>query len=63
MFVEMPPAWAEGLHRRGWHFYTIAGGERLMCSWDTAEADVAAFVSDLQSVMAERPLLLGGSPG
>src|SRR5262249_3491312 len=23
VFVQMPPAWAEGLHARGWHFYTI----------------------------------------
>jgi threonine aldolase len=55
VFVQMPPAWAEGLRRRGWHFYTIAGGERLMCSWDTEEADVAAFADDLRAVMAERP--------
>jgi threonine aldolase len=50
VFVQMPRAWAEGLHRRGWHFYTIAGGERLMCSWDTEAADIAAFVEDLRAV-------------
>jgi threonine aldolase len=50
VFVEMPPRWAEGLHDRGWHFYTIAGGERLMCSWDTQPADIAAFVRDLRAV-------------
>jgi threonine aldolase len=49
VFVDMPPAWAEGLHQRGWHFYTIAGGYRLMCSWDTQEADIAAFVQDLKA--------------
>jgi threonine aldolase len=54
VFVQMPPAWAEGLHARGWHFYTIAGGERFMCSWDTEEADVAAFLKDLRAVMDER---------
>jgi threonine aldolase len=48
VFVDLPPAWAEGLHRRGWHFYTIAGGQRLMCSWDTEASDVAAFVRDLR---------------
>ncbi len=50
VFVRMPQPWAEGLHRHGWHFYTIAGGERLMCSWDTEEADVAALVRDLRLV-------------
>lgn len=50
VFVQMPSPWVEGLHRRGWHFYTIAGAERLMCSWDTAEADVAAFVKDLREL-------------
>jgi threonine aldolase len=49
VFVEMPPAWADGLRRRGWHFYTIAGGERLMCSWDTEEEDIVALVSDLRA--------------
>jgi threonine aldolase len=52
VFVELPRAWAEALHRRGWHFYTIAGGERLMCSWDTQEADVAAFLNDLRAAAA-----------
>ncbi len=55
VFVQMPPQWATGLHQRGWHFYTIAGGERLMCSWDTEAADVAALVSDLREVMVIRP--------
>jgi threonine aldolase len=53
VFVQMPGAWVEGLHRRGWHFYTIAGGERLMCSWDTEPADIAAFLADLRAVRAE----------
>jgi threonine aldolase len=53
VFVEMPGPWAEALHHRGWHFYTIAGGVRLMCSWDTEPADVAAFVQDLRDVAAE----------
>jgi threonine aldolase len=52
VFVQMPGGWAEGLRRRGWHFYTIAGGERLMCSWDTAPEDVTAFVNDLRDVAA-----------
>lgn len=50
VFVTMPPAWVEDLHRRGWHFYTIAGGQRLMCSWDTEPADLDAFIGDLRAV-------------
>jgi len=53
VFVRMPHEWTEALHRRGWHFYTIAGGERLMCSWDTEEADVAALVRDLRAVIGD----------
>ncbi len=50
VFVAMPAAWAEGLHQRGRHFYNIAGGYRLMCSWDTEESDIDALVSDLAAV-------------
>jgi len=49
VFVRLPPGCAEALHRRGWHFYTIAGGERLMCSWDTEPGDVDAFLADLRA--------------
>lgn len=52
VFVKMPPAWSAALHQRGWHFYTIADGERLMCSWDTRESDVTNFVRDLREVAA-----------
>jgi threonine aldolase len=58
VFVQMPRPWVEGIHRRGWFFYTIAGGERLMCSWDTEEGDVDAFLRDLHAVIGEAP-----SPG
>ena len=47
VFVRMPTGMAERLQQRGWHFYTIAGGERLMCSWDTQPEDIAAFLGDL----------------
>jgi len=50
VFVRIPPKWVEGLHQRGWHFYSIAGAERLMCSWDTEAADIDAFVKDLRAV-------------
>jgi threonine aldolase len=52
VFVQLPPTWGEALHQRGWHFYTIAGGERLMCSWDTQPEDIAAFGKDLRTVAA-----------
>ena len=53
VFLRMPPGWSEALHRRGWHFYTIADGERLMCSWDTAAGDIAAFIKDLRALAPE----------
>jgi threonine aldolase len=52
VFVELPPGWAEALHRRGWFFYTIAGAERLVCSWDTQPGDITAFLRDLQALAA-----------
>ncbi|HXG11331.1 MAG TPA: low specificity L-threonine aldolase [Gemmataceae bacterium] len=53
VFIEMPQSWSEGLHRRGWHFYTIADGQRLMCSWDTQPADITALVEDLRALATE----------
>jgi threonine aldolase len=52
VFVQMPAGWAEELHRRGWHFYAIAGGERLMCSWDSEPEDIAALMADLRAIAA-----------
>jgi threonine aldolase len=45
----MPPAIAAAMHARGWHYYNFIGahGYRLMCSWNTSEADVDAFIADL----------------
>jgi threonine aldolase len=54
VFLRMPPRWAEGLHQRGWHFYTVAGGQRLMCSWDTQEADIDALVQDIHELQGDR---------
>lgn len=49
IFVELPPALYQALTARGWHFYRFIGehGYRLMCSWETQDADIAAFVADL----------------
>ena len=48
-----PRAVQEGLRDRGWDFYTFVGdtGVRLMCSWDTSEEDVDAFVNDVRRRM------------
>ncbi|HEX2789641.1 MAG TPA: low specificity L-threonine aldolase [Steroidobacteraceae bacterium] len=51
VFVDMSATVAEALFAMGWHFHTLAGaGYRLMCSWATTEADIAAFARDLQRV-------------
>ncbi|MBI4623011.1 MAG: threonine aldolase [Verrucomicrobia bacterium] len=51
VFVELPPRVAAGLEARGWHFYKFVGehGYRLMCSWETQDADVAAFLADART--------------
>jgi threonine aldolase len=50
VFVEMTPALVAALEARGWHFYRFIGesGYRLMCSWATRDADVAAFIEDVR---------------
>ncbi|MBI5690909.1 MAG: threonine aldolase [Verrucomicrobia bacterium] len=52
VFVRFPSAVVTALEARGWHFYRFIGddGYRLMCSWATREADVAAFLADLRAV-------------
>lgn len=53
VFVELPKPAAENLQHRGWHFYNFIGahGYRLMCSWSTQEADIAAFIADLRTAL------------
>lgn len=53
VFVEMPQPAIHALRQKGWQFYTFVGkgGCRLMCSWDTAEADVQNFLQDLNDVL------------
>jgi threonine aldolase len=52
VFVDMPRRVFDGLHERGWHFYTDVGphGARLMCSWDSTAKDVEAFVRDVEEL-------------
>jgi threonine aldolase len=50
VFVQFPPGWSDALRQRGWQYYTIADGDRLMCSWDTDAEDIAALARDLLAV-------------
>lgn len=49
VFVDLPRDRAGALRARGWTFYDFiaTGGYRLMCSWQTTEADVDALLRDL----------------
>ena len=53
VFADLPPNAVDAMWKCGWLFYTFIGpgGCRLMCSWDTTEADVDAFVGALKSVL------------
>ncbi|MCC7147253.1 MAG: low specificity L-threonine aldolase [Phycisphaeraceae bacterium] len=53
VFVQMPAPAAATLRQRGWRFYDFigSGGCRLMCAWDTTEADVLALAADLRAVV------------
>lgn len=53
VFAEIPAHAVDALWGRGWRFYTFIGqgGCRLMCAWDTTEADVDAFLTELKSVL------------
>ena len=55
VFAELPEKTIDALWRRGWLFYTFIGkgGCRLMCSWDTQESDITAFIKDLKAVQQE----------
>ena len=52
IFVRLPEAVFAGLEARGWHFYKFIGedGYRLMCSWETRDEDVGAFLADARAV-------------
>jgi threonine aldolase len=51
VFAEIPPDRQRALRDHGWVFYTFLGetGCRLMCSWDTTDADVDALIADARS--------------
>jgi threonine aldolase len=52
VFIRLRPELCTELRNRGWKFYTFigAGGARLMCSWDTQEADVDALLNDIREL-------------
>jgi threonine aldolase len=53
VFAELPRPLIDGMHGKGWKFYTFIGkgGCRFMCAWDTTEEDVDAFVVDLKRLV------------
>lgn len=57
VFVDLPEAVSQGMHERGWHFYSFigSGGSRLMCSWNTTQEDIDDFLQDLREVVAQQP--------
>jgi threonine aldolase len=58
VFAQLPADVSEGLRRRGWQFYSFigAGGARFMCSWETAEEDVAALLCDVRELASNARL-------
>lgn len=55
VFVELAPMVYAQLEARGWHFYKFVGehGYRLMCSWETQAADVAALLDDVRAALVD----------
>jgi threonine aldolase len=51
VFLDMSGPAARALETAGWHFHYMPGaGHRLMCSWQTTEGEVDAFIRDLRRV-------------
>jgi threonine aldolase len=54
VFARIPSRIVQGLHARGWKFYTgvvTPDESRLMCSWDTTPEDVDAFAADARELL------------
>ena len=65
VFAIVPPGTAEKLQEK-WRFYVwdeSTGEVRWMCSWDTTEEDVDAFVAAILDVVAERAVAGGEHRG
>ena len=53
IFVAVPPPAIERLRAAGFAFYEWAPGQlRLVCAWNTAEADVAALLDNVAATVA-----------
>ncbi len=48
VFAHFPPGLAAALEQSGWHFYKFAEPDvfRLMCAWNTTDAEIDAFSAD-----------------
>ncbi|QDS89381.1 Low specificity L-threonine aldolase [Rosistilla ulvae] len=57
VFLQFPPAVAAALRSAGWHFHDFIGvGEsRLMCSWNTTEQEIEAFLKSLADAIKQNP--------
>lgn len=55
VFIKIPESLTNKMHDKGWKFYTFIGngGARLMCSWDTKEETIHAFIDDLKSSLKD----------
>jgi threonine aldolase len=54
VFARIPAKVIEGMHERGWRFYTgvvTPDESRLMCSWDTTVEDVDGFLKDIAELV------------
>jgi threonine aldolase len=53
VFVELSPRAYGELEARGWCFYKFVGehGYRLMCSWQTRDEEIAAFLADAKAAL------------
>ena len=51
-FISMPDNLVEGLRQRGWLIYSFIGQDvvRLMCSWQTTQADVDSLLADVAAI-------------
>ena len=54
VFARLPATAVAELHAQGWRFYEFiaGGGCRFMCSWDTTEAGIEAFVQAIEAALA-----------
>ena len=53
-----PTEVSAGLRRSGWVFYDFigVGTSRLMCSWETTDAEIDRFTADVASHIASMPI-------